>query len=154
MHEIYNQFTSNMFGKGTDCKSAPARGKQVIIKCTVKGKDGKDKTYYIRYAHLKEVTVSKDDEVNEGDKVGTTGKTGNAKNLKDKEAHLHLEFMEKLVPGTGKTGNENRSDPADFFDIDDAEKDDQKEDTSSSSESSSSSSSKTSTDEKEKDEKK
>jgi hypothetical protein len=26
MHEIYNQFTSNMFGKGTDCKSAPAGG--------------------------------------------------------------------------------------------------------------------------------
>ena len=130
-------------------------GKQVIIKCTVKGKDGKDKTYYIRYSHLKEVTVSKDGEVNEGDKVGTTGKTGNAKNLKDKEAHLHLEFMDKLTPGTGKTGNDNRTDPDDFIDIDDASKDDQKEETSSSSsDSSSSSSSTTSSDKKKEDENK
>jgi hypothetical protein len=32
MHDIYNQFTSNMFGKGTDCKSAPAGEDRDLLK--------------------------------------------------------------------------------------------------------------------------
>ena len=76
---------------------------------------------------MKSVDVKKGDTVQEGAKIGITGKTGNASNLKDKEAHLHFEISEEVKPTTGKKGNEQRENPKDYMDINDAKKEDQKE---------------------------
>ena len=100
-------------------------GQQIIIESTVTNDDGTTTTKYIRYAHLSEISVTQGDGVTEGQDIGKTGKTGNASNLPDKEAHLHLEFMNTETPGTGETGYNNRVNPTDYLTIDDAVKDDQ-----------------------------
>lgn len=80
-------------------------------------KDGKTRNekYSFFYAHLnnieKELKVG--DIVSEGDIIGYTGKTGNAKDLYDRESHLHFEVRESsAVLGQGL---DLRLDPTKFL---------------------------------------
>jgi murein DD-endopeptidase MepM/ murein hydrolase activator NlpD len=62
------------------------------------------KTLYAYYAHLSSILVAKGDSVKQGDSIGATGNTGNAKNLPRKEDHLHFEIREKAICGKGLQG--------------------------------------------------
>lgn len=64
------------------------------------------------YAHLTTVSVSVGQAVAEGEALGTTGKTGNAANLRASEDHLHFEARTTPHPGLGLAG---RVSPADWF---------------------------------------
>jgi len=95
-------------------------GKYVDVKATINGEE-----VFERYAHLSEIEVKVGDKIKEGDKIGKTGKTGNASNLKTKEEHLHLEINKKQAPGTGEDGSKNRIDPETVITPDEAKKEDQ-----------------------------
>jgi murein DD-endopeptidase MepM/ murein hydrolase activator NlpD len=84
-------------------------GLQVIEE--FKLEDGKSR--YAVYAHGSESLVKKGDLVKEGDPVMKTGVSGNAKNLKGKDQHLHLEVRTKPNVGKGLAG---REDPNNYVD--------------------------------------
>jgi len=68
---------------------------------------------YAFYAHLKSITVTNGDEVKLGDEIGETGLTGNAKDMKGDDQHLHFEIRTANPPGgRGLTG---RLDPKDLY---------------------------------------
>ncbi len=77
-----------------------AYGKQVIL--SFKGSDGSTK--YAQYAHLSEVSVKNEQKVREGQEVGKTGDTGNAKGV---TPHLHFEIRTQESVGKGLEGREN-----------------------------------------------
>lgn len=76
----------------------------VIVGCDMEGKGKYGKTITLQfenedgtiawafYAHLSEIGVSVNDEVKEGDVIGKTGITGNAKDMKGEDQHLHFEY--------------------------------------------------------------
>jgi len=71
---------------------------------------------YAFYAHLSQVFVKAKDWVTEGQLLGLTGKTGNAKGFKSiEDEHLHFEIRDISAPGTGL---KHRMDPAKFFGYD------------------------------------
>lgn len=68
---------------------------------------------YAFYAHLSQVYVKKNSWVDEGQMLGLTGKSGNAKGFKSiEDEHLHFEIRDLAAPGTGL---KHRLDPAKFF---------------------------------------
>ena len=93
----------------------------VIVGCDVEGKGDYGKTITLQfenedgeiawafYAHLSEIGVSIGDKVKEGEILGKTGTTGNAKRMKGEDQHLHFEYrIGSAKLGTGLTG---RGDP-------------------------------------------
>lgn len=73
-----------------------------------------DGTYsYAYYAHLSCIGVVAEQEVREGQEIGTTGQTGNAQGQALSEAHLHFEYRSEPSPGLGLGG---RLDPNDVLD--------------------------------------
>ena len=68
---------------------------------------------YAFYAHLSQVFVKAKDWVTEGQKLGLTGKTGNAKIFTSiEDEHLHFEIRDLAAPGLGL---KHRMDPAVIF---------------------------------------
>lgn len=64
------------------------------------------------YAHLDAVTVTQGAKVRLGERVGTTGNTGNASRLEDADDHLHFELRTEESPGRGLGG---RVSPTELF---------------------------------------
>ncbi len=69
-------------------------------------------TLYAFYAHLSGVACAEGQVVLEGDLLGFTGKTGNARNLPAADDHLHFEVRTLLWPKGGLNG---RLDPGDLL---------------------------------------
>lgn len=67
---------------------------------------------YAFYAHINTSLVSKNQEVTEGQLIGYSGSTGNAKGSASWAQHLHFEFRNQRYCGTGLEG---RIDPERFF---------------------------------------
>ena len=75
-----------------------------IVGCDFEGKGDYGKTITLQfenedgskawafYSHLSEIGVNVNDKVNEGDIIGKTGITGNAKDLTGEDQHLHFEY--------------------------------------------------------------
>ncbi|MBC9913524.1 peptidoglycan DD-metalloendopeptidase family protein [Chitinophaga varians] len=69
--------------------------------------------YYFFYAHLKNASkCNVGDHVKKGDIIGFTGKTGNAKSIKQEQEHLHFEIRTKETVGRGFDG---RVDPLEII---------------------------------------
>jgi murein DD-endopeptidase MepM/ murein hydrolase activator NlpD len=84
-------------------------GKQIILQI----KNSDDNITYAQYSHLSEISIEKGSVVKEGDVIGKTGVTGNAKNLPESQAHLHFEYRSEANPGRGLKG---RLDPNEVLD--------------------------------------
>lgn len=69
-----------------DRTSTEGYGKIVILKVEFSGK-----TYFVLYAHLSSIKVQVGDRVAEGDVLGRSGQSGNARSQRWSEAHLHFE---------------------------------------------------------------
>lgn len=69
-------------------------------------------TMFAVYAHLQSMAVKAGDRVTEGQLIGKTGDSGNARNMTGEDLHLHFEFRTSLLPGTGLVG---RVDPVTIF---------------------------------------
>ena len=91
-----------------------------IVDCDIEGKSDYGKTITLQfvndegntawafYSHLSEINVNKNDKVNEGDIIGKTGVTGNAKNMKGEDQHLHFEYRTGNAKlGKGLNGRED-----------------------------------------------
>jgi murein DD-endopeptidase MepM/ murein hydrolase activator NlpD len=92
-------------------------GKTVMLQF----KDSKGKTLYAQYSHLSEIKVKEGDEVKEGDVIGKTGKTGNAKDLTKDEEHLHFGISTTKTPQKGLS---TYIDPEEFMTIETPEEPD------------------------------
>lgn len=66
-----------------------------------------EKVYYSFYAHLSSVSVKYGDTVEKGRKLGESGVTGNAYNLRGEEEHLHFEYRTSPKHGARKQANPN-----------------------------------------------
>ena len=92
----------------------------VIVGCDIEGIGDYGKTITLQfvndegntawafYSHLSEIDVDINDNVSEGDIIGKTGTTGNARNMVGDEQHLHFEYRtggSKL--GRGLKGRED-----------------------------------------------
>lgn len=62
------------------------------------------KTYFAAYAHLSATAVGVNKEVAQGQRIGATGRTGNASNLTGADLHLHFEIRTVAMPGLGLAG--------------------------------------------------
>ena len=67
---------------------------------------------YVLYAHLSKALVRRGARVQRGEVVALTGKSGNAGDLPDSEAHVHVEVWTREKVGTGLS---NRLDPLKYF---------------------------------------
>jgi RHS repeat-associated protein len=73
------------------------------------------RTYSV-YAHLDSMSVNVGDQISEGKKIGTVGRSGNASNvLRVPHTHLHFEIREGNYPGTSQT-NRDVAPQFSFFD--------------------------------------
>jgi RHS repeat-associated protein len=84
-------------GKIVKVKDSKDFGKTIMLQ--FKDKDGN--TVYAQYSHLSESSVKEGAEVKEGDVVGKSGKTGNAKDLTTDEEHLHFGISTTEEPQAG-----------------------------------------------------
>ena len=80
---------------------------------TIAHTDSDGNEIYTFYAHLSEIDVNVGDEVIEGQVIGKTGVSGNAKNLKGKNQHLHFELRTQKENAIGLTG---KKDPNEIVD--------------------------------------
>ncbi len=78
---------------------------------------------YLQYAHLSSMKVTKGQTVSEGDIIGYSGQSGNARSLTSRQTHLHFEVRKQIAP-TG--GLATRYDPANYFSIGSGNKSNQK----------------------------
>ena len=74
----------------------------------------KEEEVFVLYAHLKEVKVKDGDNVEVGDVIGFSGRTGNANGMPQTEEHLHLEILTQKWPSSSK-GFSIRKPPLNFF---------------------------------------
>lgn len=95
-------------GTIVDCGEDDGYGLQLILEFTHVGLPA-----YAVYAHLSRVLVGKKVLVKEGDLLGFTGRTGNAKDLPKSQEHLHFEIR-MLLPRPGK-GLSGRIDPGEVL---------------------------------------
>lgn len=82
-------------------------GKSIMLKFNLDGRE-----LYAFYAHINYSSVMKYDTVFEGDLIGYSGSTGNAKGMPPSGQHLHFEFRDRRYAGNGLTG---RIDPVTFY---------------------------------------
>lgn len=59
---------------------------------------------FAAYAHLSKVQVSAGQFVRQGQQIGLTGESGNAKGMGPLDQHLHFEIRTVARPGTGLSG--------------------------------------------------
>lgn len=85
-------------------------GKQICISFQDPNSE-EPRTLYAFYAHLSQVDKLAGT-VDEGDVLGKTGTTGNARGMIGGNQHLHFEIRTVLRPGRGLVG---RLDPAELF---------------------------------------
>lgn len=71
-------------------------------------------TYYAQYAHLSKVISKKPVQVSEGEVIGHTGNSGNAKSKHLGDMHLHFEIR-KLYPVPKGSKFEFRKDPQEIL---------------------------------------
>lgn len=64
-------------------------------------KEHEGRILYALYAHLHKYYVVQGKKVSTNDIITASGKSGNAKNLKISDDHLHFEIRQKLWPGYG-----------------------------------------------------
>jgi murein DD-endopeptidase MepM/ murein hydrolase activator NlpD len=76
-------------------------GVQVVLTLD---KPHKGKTLHAFYAHLLSLDVSTGQRVEEGDQIGRTGESGNARGMPQDDRHLHFEFRTEPLPGLGLGG--------------------------------------------------
>lgn len=95
-------------------RETKAYGKQVILKF----QDGEGNTKYAQYAHLSKISVKNGQVVDEGQVLGETGDTGNAKGV---TPHLHFEVRTQESVGLGLGGREDPNSTTDtkFYSQDD-----------------------------------
>lgn len=79
-------------------------GKQVLLEFNYRGR-----ILYAAYCHLSVSAVRENEQVKQGEVIGLTGNTGNAKTMRGEDQHLHFEIREIKDVGTGLAG---RIDPA------------------------------------------
>jgi len=84
-------------------------GKQITIKITSEKGD----VTYAQYSHLSTIDVKERQTLKEGDVIGKTGTTGNAKGMTGANEHLHFEYRDEAAPGKGLKG---RLDPNEVLD--------------------------------------
>jgi hypothetical protein len=84
-----------------------ALGKTIALAFNFEGR-----TLYAIYAHLSAIDVAEGQAVTQGQRLGLTGKSGNAIEMQGKQIHLHFEIRTSPKPGLGLTG---RIDPQDIF---------------------------------------
>jgi murein DD-endopeptidase MepM/ murein hydrolase activator NlpD len=77
-------------------------------------------TYFAFYGHLSRyLTVVENQFVHEGQPIGMTGMSGNARHIHHDEAHLHFEIRKKEFPWSGPRGHRDplagRLDPGEIF---------------------------------------
>ena len=76
-------------------------GVQVVLTLD---KPHKGKTLHAFYAHLLSLDVSTGQRVEEGDQIGRTGESGNARGMPQDDRHLHFELRTEPTPGLGLGG--------------------------------------------------
>ena len=76
-------------------------GVQVVLTLD---KPHKGRALYAFYAHLLSLDVSTGQRVGEGDQIGRTGESGNARGMPHDDRHLHFEFRTEPTPGLGLGG--------------------------------------------------
>ena len=81
----------------------------LVIVCSFQH-DGR--TLYAAYAHLSQASVKQGVFIRKGDKIGTTGESGNAVGMAKLDHHLHFEI--RTMPRPGK-GLEGRLSPMEVF---------------------------------------
>ncbi|RYD46900.1 MAG: M23 family metallopeptidase, partial [Sphingomonadales bacterium] len=86
---------------------AGALGKTIALAFTFEGR-----TLYAIYAHLSAIEVADGQTIKRGQRLGLTGKSGNAIEMQGKQIHLHFEIRTSATPGLGLGG---RIDPKDIF---------------------------------------
>ena len=62
---------------------------------------------FFAYCHLSEAKVKSEDLIKEGDLLGSTGESGNAKGMPLLDQHLHFEVRLVARPGLGLAGRES-----------------------------------------------
>jgi murein DD-endopeptidase MepM/ murein hydrolase activator NlpD len=77
-------------------RDSTSYGHQLTLKFEWEGQ-----TLYAFYAHLHQYYMSQGQKVVANDIIAACGKSGNAKNLRAKDDHLHFEIRTKLWPGRG-----------------------------------------------------
>lgn len=98
-------------GRGTvySTRDGGDYGLQVTIRLD---EPNKGRTLYAFYAHLLSLDVHTGQVVAEGDQIGRTGESGNARGMPVDDQHLHFELRTEPSPGLGLAG---RISPKDVF---------------------------------------
>ena len=96
-------------GKIVFVANSGAYGKQICMSFKTQGQ-----VRYAFYAHMQHSYVTVGKEVKMNDRIGTTGKSGNASNLLTDEDHLHFEIRTQANCGLGLAG---RVSPLSLFGI-------------------------------------
>ena len=94
-------------GKVEYVGNANALGLLIVVSIGATGK-------YAAYAHLSQATVKAGDRVLLGQLIGRTGNSGNAKDMKGEDEHLHFEIRDKPLTGLGLA---DRMSPIEVFGI-------------------------------------
>ena len=76
-------------------------GVQVILKLDA---PHKGRFLWAFYAHLLSTTMVAGQRVSEGDQIGRTGESGNARGMPQDDRHLHFELRTEPLPGLGLGG--------------------------------------------------
>ncbi|NQX81541.1 MAG: M23 family metallopeptidase [Flavobacteriaceae bacterium] len=90
--DVYSMFDGEVIKavSGIGCDKYKALGNKILIKSTHAEHQKGTGSIWIYYAHLTDVDVKVGDKIEQGDKIGTTGKTGNACKVINK--HLHIQI--------------------------------------------------------------
>ena len=91
--------------------SAGAFGNRVLIRSTEEQHNVNDHTIFIYYTHLNGVdeNIESGDEIGQGEKIGISGKTGNANDIKTWRYHVHITVY------VDDTDTEDKINPIDYF---------------------------------------
>ncbi len=95
LHDARNDGYTLEFADKNEVEKGPSYG------------DGPDR--FVFYAHLDTIEVKARARVTAGQRIGTTGKSGNAEDGSQKNRHLHFEIRDSDTPGKGLL---NRTNPA------------------------------------------
>ncbi len=96
--------TSFKPGEGNSAVKEGKLGNNITVKSIIDGK-----TTFLNYAHLDKVSVKEGQKLSEGDVIGNTGNTGNAKNIGPENYHVHIMAYQ------GNHDNGSRVDPEPYF---------------------------------------
>ncbi|MGM0581276.1 MAG: M23 family metallopeptidase, partial [Bacteroidota bacterium] len=100
---VENSIPANTEGTGSNL------GNRILIKSTSEDHGKNDNTMYAFYGHLNSVdsNITTGTTVSQGQKIGTTGRTGNAVNIDTDRYHLHLIVYENGTKQINKVNPNN-----------------------------------------------